>query len=244
MSCQVHLFLDFDDTLTPMREHRARYVRTLAGLLKERYGGLSEEWECAVRSAMEASIQRYNERFQGCVAEGFRQWLSEEQQRQAQEVIRLACPGRPMHQSILQEGTALQHQALRACSVSYPGASKSLSLLADKGIPIHMASAWDAAYLTAALEGMGLAQYVSYRFGPDLVDYAKEGPEFYRRVFRRCGIRPEDALVLDDQQACLQWAAEVGARPIQARLNAQPQVLDAFIEHMEALPDLVARLGC
>ena len=244
MICATHLFLDFDDTLTPMQEHRQRYIVTMARLLSNRYGGQVDTWEQAVRSALEASIRRYTERFVGPSTEGFREWLKEEQRRQAWDVCVKAGIPAALEFDLKEQGIALQHLALRMCSTPYPGTAEALQALTGRGMRIHMASAWDAGYLSAALEGMGLAEYVCYRFGPDLVDCAKEGPEFYRRAFHACGIEPEDAIVVDDQPTCLDWAAAVGAHPVQARFNGQPQMLEAAVERMDELPGVVARIGC
>ena len=40
--------------------------------------------------------------------------------------------------------------------------------------------------------GAGVDQYVGTRYGPDLIDCAKEGPEYYQRMFAHMGIDPAE----------------------------------------------------
>ncbi len=81
-------------------------------------------------------------------------------------------------------------------------------------------------------------------FGPDLVDIPKEGPEFYMAVFKACSIRPDEAIVVDDQAMCLDWAEEAGARVVQAcvRDGALEPEFPMVIRSLCELPILVNSL--
>jgi FMN phosphatase YigB (HAD superfamily) len=81
-------------------------------------------------------------------------------------------------------------------------------------------------------------------YGPDLIDTHKKGPEFYALIFEDAGVRPEDALVLDDNPMVLGWAGEVGARGVLVGKRAEGEVagLVAEIESLADLPGLLHRL--
>lgn len=40
------------------------------------------------------------------------------------------------------------------------------------------------------------------------------GAEYYARIFTHARVVPEEALVVDDNPLCLQWAARAGARTV------------------------------
>jgi FMN phosphatase YigB (HAD superfamily) len=53
--------------------------------------------------------------------------------------------------------------------------------------------------------------------GADLVDNAKASQLFYERVFGHAGVAPNDALVVDDSERALDWAADLSAQTILRR---------------------------
>jgi phosphoglycolate phosphatase len=141
----------------------------------------------------------------------------------------------------------IQSEALRACQggAIYPGAREALQDLHQAGVRLHMASSHESRYLMAAMHGAGLDTLLDSFFGADLIDCAKEGTEYYCRMFESCGIRPEQAVVLDDGVDCLKWAQESGARVIQVRLRQDPpaQEFDSVLTDWRALPPMMAALA-
>lgn len=212
----LYLFLDFDDTLSDFRALGAQYVAALARLLAHRYGGAEEAWAAAAREEIQAGIARYEERFIGHPLAGYTQWVQDERGRITETVFERVGVALPSDRYPGDLGKRLQFEALAACNAAFPGATDALRDLTRVGVRVQMASSQESDYLRGALAGAGLASFIGRMFGPDLVDCAKEGPEFYRRIFEASGIHPSQALVVDDQPMCLDWAEEAGARVVQA----------------------------
>src|SRR5262249_10976942 len=139
----------------------------------------------------------------------------------------------------------IQFDALTACNAAFPHAESALRELHEMGVRTQTASSQESEYLLAALIGAGIESYIETKFGPDLVDCAKESPEYYCRIFKTCEIRPSQAIVVDDQPECLDWAEEAGARVIQARLipDAQEQQFPNAITDLSSLPAMVLTLS-
>src|SRR5205085_2568122 len=127
----------------------------------------------------------------------------------------------PAGETIGDMALRLQHSALMSCNASFDGAGEALRQIVKSGHHVHMASSQESAYLTAGLIGAGLDSHVRTRFGPDLIDCAKEGLEFYSRIFAATRISAEQAVVVDDQAICLEWARQGGANVIQARIKTE-----------------------
>jgi FMN phosphatase YigB (HAD superfamily) len=51
-------------------------------------------------------------------------------------------------------------------------------------------------------------------YGADLINTFKQGPTYFERLFADLGLRPAEALVVDDGVDVLRWAAQVGARTL------------------------------
>lgn len=238
------LFLDFDDTLSEYTGLGRQYVGSVAALLARDFGGEETAWVPIVQPELIASMARYKEAFVGGSGEGFKDWLAEERRRVVAAIFAGAGKAPPADRDAVEMALQIQHAALSGCCAAFPGAEASLQTLAEAGIQIMMASSQPSDYLRSALEGAGLARYITHFFGPDLVDCAKEGPEFYRRLFAACDIRPSRAVVVDDQTQCLDWAEEAGARVVQACLlpdSPEPE-FPVVVRHLVDLPKLL-RMG-
>lgn len=245
MADGICLFVDLDSTLCDSSLLREQYSDELASLLSSDVGGGKSTWRSAIGPVMDAALRRYDETFQGKPLAGFCAWLEEERVRATRELF--AAAGMPDRDdaSLADIGRRLQFDALAACDASFDGAECALQRLYEDGVRVQMASAWPSEYLFAALVGAGLDAYIGSKFGPDLVDCAKEGPEFYERIFETSQVEPGKAIVLDDDLRCLEWAEKAGARVIQACVRdgsveaVRPTVLRCYDE----LPKLVARVA-
>lgn len=243
MSDAPVLFLDFDDTLSDYARLGRQYVGNVAAHLAQEFGGDAAEWLPVVQSELPASLARYIDTFSGGQLHGVNTWLAEERRRVVEAIFagagRTYPDGDPVALAV-----QVQCAALNGCCAVFPGAEAALRTLQEAGIEVMMASSQPSDYLRPALESAGLAPYITRFFGPDLVDCAKEGPEFYRRLFAACGIRPSQAVVVDDQVQCLDWAEEAGGRVVQACLlpNAAEPEFPVVLRNLADLPKLL-RMG-
>jgi FMN phosphatase YigB (HAD superfamily) len=245
MPDSTYLFLDFDDTLSDAAEHAAQYVRELAGLLASDCGGGAEQWAAAIAPAWQESVRRYEAKFTGNPLAGYNAWLEEERARMTEAIFAAVGAPLPAREPLGEFAKRVMFDALTGCNAAFPGAEDVLRELFEQGVRTQMASSQESDYLFAALIGAGVESYTESKFGPDLVDCAKEGPEFYRLIFEACGIRPSQAIVLDDLPVCLDWAEEAGAKVVQARIKPggpEPE-FPVVLTCLADLPELVKKIS-
>ena len=239
MAEPLHLFVDFDDTLSDYREMGRQYVERLADLLCREHGGCHEEWTTVLASALTSSLERYAEEYGGRPRSGMAKWVRQEHERVLREVFTAMNARLPADIHPADLSLKLQYDALCDCNALFRGAAEALDEIQSYGVIIHAASSWPSDYIQGAMFGAGLAPFITSMFGPDLVDCPKEGPEFYRLIFRSSEVPASRAVVVDDQPECLQWAEEAGARVIQACVKPgapQPE----FPLHFRRLAELPA----
>jgi FMN phosphatase YigB (HAD superfamily) len=240
-----HIFIDFDYTLSDQVELNMQYVREAAALCAPEFGGEIRAWEHAAAHMIEATHAEYVQRWLGNPVGDYAAWLDDMRLKAIEMLFGEA--GVPLPANPLQAAKELQFAVLSACDASYPGAVETMTALFERGFRTQLASANDSEWLLAALIGAGTESYTESKFGPDLVSCAKEGPEFFTRIFEATGVRPCDTLVVDDLPQPLEWAMEVGATAIQACLSTErhqapvPGVV-AVITDLRQLPDLAERI--
>jgi phosphoglycolate phosphatase-like HAD superfamily hydrolase len=226
------VFLDFDNTLSDQFRFNTQYVREIGALLAPQFGGEPEAWERAAIAMLETLERDYIARFGGNPLAGYCAWLEEARFTAAERLF--GGMGLPVPSSVRDLGMETQFRALSACDATFPGARDALLTLVEDGCRVQIASGQESEWLRAALTGAGLAEYTERIFGPDLVDCAKEGPEYYARLFAATGAQAGEALVVDDQPEPLRWAMRTGAKVVQARLSTE--------RHYETVPGVAAVL--
>jgi phosphoglycolate phosphatase-like HAD superfamily hydrolase len=245
MSEQTYVFIDFDDTLSNAQALWDQYTEELASLLSVDVGGDKAAWKTALRPAIDRSLDRYAETFRNNPLAGYTQWIDAERVRFIEEVFAETGQPLPTCDPLVEFAKRMQFDALTACNAAFPGAEEALRELFEMGVRTQMASAQESEFLLAALIGAQVESYIESKFGPDLVCCAKEGPEFYRRIFEACHVHPSQAIVVDDQPLCLDWAEEAGAKVVQARIQPHaPEPQFPIVLHaLSDLPGLVKELS-
>lgn len=238
------IFLDFDDTLSDQFQFNLQYTRAIGEILAPRIGGEVEAW---AKSAVEMLVtleEEYIERLFRRPLAGYCEWLASMRVRAAE--LLFGGMGLPTPPDAARLAVETQAQAILRCNTLFPGVPETLAALHQDGYTVRMASGQESAYLHAALQSAGLEHYPQQLFGPDLIDCAKEGPEFYARIFARTGVDPHEALIVDDHPAAIGWALQMGATVIQARFSSGrrfdpvPGIAALLTEH-SALPGLVKK---
>ncbi len=126
--------------------------------------------------------------------------------------------GLPVPENAEQLSRDTQKRALSACDAAFPGAKQAVETLKQRGYTLHTASGNDSGHLRNALAGIGLEPCFERFYGPDLVDCAKESPEFYKRIFADLNLPPSHALIIDNDPNAIRWAQSLGAKAIQVDL--------------------------
>jgi FMN phosphatase YigB (HAD superfamily) len=242
MTDDKFLFIDFDDTLSDPFRFQLQYVREIGAILAPKYGGEVEAWAKSGIDMLEALEKDYAARFVGNPLAGYCAWLETVRVRSVELLfrgMRLPVPANAEQLSV-----ETQFSALLMCDSTFPGALEALTTLFEEGYRVQIASGQESQYLIAALMGAGIESYTESKFGPDLIDCAKEGPEYFERMFAATGVDPKEALVVDDFPPVIEWALQTGAKVIQSRLSVErhhdtvPGVA-AVLTDLRALPDVV-----
>jgi len=240
------VFIDFDDTLSDPIPFFTQFARESATLFRAQFGGDQADWERAMGDMLVAVHDDYLVRFVDNPTNGYLDWLKALRLQSMQLLFdAMELPVPPNAEGLCVE---TQFTALSKCNAAFPGAEQMLVELTQQGYPLHMASGQESEYLRAGLTGLGLAHYFGRLFGPDLVDCAKEGLEYYTRVFEAVGVQSKDVIVVDDYPPAIGWAVASGAKVIQVQLSPlvhqpiQPGIA-ALVTHLRDLPWQIARIA-
>ena len=238
------LLFDFDDTLSEQSAFLLHYARAIGDALASGFGGDAEAWTRATADMLQTLEAQYVARF---VADppGYNAWY-DTMHPQAMALV-FGNMGLPVPPDAAALSRETQRVALAQCDATFEGARDAVRSLHASGYTLHLASGNDSGHLRGALAGAKLSPCFDRLFGPDLLDCAKEGPEYYVRVFHALDIAPADALVIDNDPAALAWALDVGARAIQADFLPHKPVqavsgIAAKITDIRELPALVAQI--
>ena len=240
----AYLFIDFDETLSDSFVLRTQYVREVGALLAQSYGKTEDEWAKVTVDLLVELEKDYVARFVGKPLAGYADWLDEARQKSADTLF--GALNAQVPDNAIQIIKETQFNALTACDAAFPGAYEALDALFQADVRVQLASGNESEYLLAALIGAGIESFTESKFGPDLIDCAKEGPEFYLKIFEATGVAPSDALVVDDQPEALQWAMQAGAKTIQAKISTElhfPDVpgVSAIMTNLRELPELTKK---
>ncbi len=238
------LLFDFDDTLSEQSAFVLQYVQAIGNALASGFGGDAEDWTQAATDMLQTLEAEYIARFSSDPT-GYNVWYDTiHTQAMALMFGGMGLPV-PPHAEALSRST--QQIALAQCDSCFEGAQDVVHTLHAAGYTLHLASGNDSGLLHGAIAGANLTASFDRLFGPDLIDCAKEGPEYYVRLFRALNIAPADALVIDNDPNAIGWALALGAQAVQADLlphkptAAAPGVV-AKITDINELPALIAHI--
>ncbi len=143
-----------------------------------------------------------------------------------------------------EECVALARQAVGYVTprirAAYPGVVETIRRLHRRGYTLFTASGEEFSDLDGYLTGMGVRDCFTGLYGPDVINTPKEGALYYERMFAHAGVRPADAVVVDDNIQALAWAAAARARTVlvaPARTASESETL--VIRSLCELPEVL-----
>lgn len=210
------LFFDFDDTISDHSKHLESFTAAFGGEMAMLNRGTAAEWSSAISLLLKELELLYITRFCNGNPEGYGDWIKN---MRSDFIKRLYHKMRmPLSSEAYDMARRSERNALHSCEALFPGMKNVLINLHELGYPLHLASGNHSEYLKAALAGAGLTDKIGILFGPDLIDYAKEGSEYYSRLFKQADVAAQHAIVIDNDPMALKWAQDAGAFTIQVHL--------------------------
>jgi FMN phosphatase YigB (HAD superfamily) len=199
----VAVFLDIYGVLMDASALAAEWQRLVGEFLIPRLGGTPDAWGAANKYAAERMFARYRDPG-GTPRETHgrlrRLWL-----REMCEHVGVATP---KDAGPLAEATnAWVSERLRATYLTTPDALRALKARGYRLFTSAGSVSQDAA---AYLKGMGVRELFEETYGTDIIDRWKTNAGFYRKILEHSGVDPKDAVTVDDQERCLDWAKRAG----------------------------------
>ena len=242
MASNPSIFLDDGGVMNDNALRGAQWQRLVGEFLAPRLGGDPEAWAQANNVVAERMWRRYQEEVWGGQVDDYLSYRDGARLDWLADMCRHVGVPAPDRTRCLSLATETKAYVTRRVHASYPGAVDALRRLHAEGYRLHTASGEDSDDLEGYLVGMKVLRLFVRLYGPDLINTAKGGPVYYRRIFDDAGVEPGDALVVGDSPLAISWAANAGARAVLVSdAPPDPRPSDATIGSLAELPALLER---
>ena len=238
-----HIFLDDGGVMNDNRRRAPQWETQVGDYFSERFGGDPSMWGSANRKYVEEVLSTFFDwdGFWGTVdyPTYIRRFIDDWVEAMFVNAGRELPPREEYDDIYYSNNRYVTPRVLAA----FPGVNEAIKTLFVKGFTLHTASGEDSVDLNGYLTGMGVREFFTNLYGPDLISTMKNSERFYLEIFEDLDISPEQAIIIDDNPRVLEMITGVGANAIQAcqSMNFQPCIPD-YVMSMSELPDLVDKI--
>jgi len=137
-----------------------------------------------------------------------------------------------------------EHHFRHDC-VAFPKAHETLSTLRQEGLRLGLVTNGATASQRAKIAGLGMAGYFDAILISEAEGLRKPDPRIFQRALDSLGASPQDAVMVgDNPEADIQGARDCGMKAIWKRDHywEPPEVVDAVVDDLEELPQVVRNL--
>ena len=130
--------------------------------------------------------------------------------------------------------------------VPFPGAHEVLGGLRDSGLGLGLITNGAAMWQRRKIDSLGIAGYFEVILISEAEGVRKPDPEIFRRAINALRVTAEEAaMVGDNPEADIQGAKSFGMKAIWKRDDYwdPPELVDAVIDSLEELPQVLGDLG-
>ncbi|HEV8669445.1 MAG TPA: HAD family hydrolase [Candidatus Limnocylindria bacterium] len=235
------LFVDKGGVLVNNDELGAQYQRLIAEYLPTVLGGGgARSWGDANVWAFDRQWARWEAATRVTSGGNIREWFEADAANWLYdmcEMVRLPRP--PVHDAKRIANDTLRYVRERV-GIKVPAIIGRLRELRERGLILHVASGDAHEDLTEYLRAIDARDLFDRVYGSDLLKVWKSSAAYYRAILAETGIDPATALVVDDSERAIGWAAECGLRGVLVR-RAEGEGFEAAV--LRAFDDVEAILA-
>jgi phosphoglycolate phosphatase-like HAD superfamily hydrolase len=228
------LFIDKGGVLVDNTTLSPQYRRLLGEFLPTELGGDPEAWANANVGAAHRAYARYQLAYLTAPSTSIRDWYAEDVRRWLYEMCDEVGRPRPPAAQADRIANAAQDYVRRHVDIRAPRIVDRLRDFHKRELKLHVASGDQHADLLGYLDTMGSLELFDRIYGSDLLNVWKASPAYYRAILADTGTEAAHAVVVDDSETAIEWAAECGLRGVLVRRQAgelfEDSVLRAFDE--------------
>jgi HAD superfamily hydrolase (TIGR01509 family) len=234
----LNIFLDDGGVITDKQRRAAEFGRLVGGCFVPLLGGAEEAWTRAHRAVVDRLADP--QAASTLAAADFVGFYRAYQLRWIGDMCELLGLPTPPEEECLDLASRALGWITHRIQAALPGAVATIHLLHRQGYALHTASGSCSLELAGSFEVMGVRHCIGRLYGADLINTFKQGPQYYARLFADAGVRPEEALVVDDSADALGWASQLGARTVLIGSSLHPPT--GTTPRLESLAELPAFL--
>jgi len=241
------VFLDLYRVLADPDWMKEQYRRRMADILERRYG-----------IPFERGLQIHDESYDLYTQEGERldanhtsighgeKWVEAIQNLEANNIRRIfAMAGLPPPDDSIRFAPQLEGEIVLGADAVYQDVRPVLREMKAEGHRIYMSTNATRSNAESALIGGGIRDMFDDIIVMEVAESKKDSPHYWHRAFEVTGIRPEEAVVVDDVSSYLDIAGQMGVRGIQIIRLEYPGLTRGrwpIIESLTELPPLLRSL--
>lgn len=228
------LLVDKGGVLVNNDELGKQYQQLIAEYLPTVLGGGARSWGDANVRAFDRQWARWEAATRSTSGGNIREWFEADAANWLYDMCEKVGVARPpAHDAERIANDTLRYVRERV-AIKVPAIIGRLRALRERGLNLHVASGDAHADLIEYVQAIGARDLFDRVYGSDLLNVWKASPAYYRAILADTGIDPATALVIDDSDRAIEWAAECGLRGVLVRRQVGEQfessVLRAFDE--------------
>ncbi|MHA2175122.1 MAG: HAD family hydrolase [Candidatus Hodarchaeales archaeon] len=232
------IFLDDGGVMNNNAIRSVQWRELVALFFVPRFGGSHYKWKEANTYAFANLWKIYESRLKNDPYIDYNLYKKKEMEQwilDTFEIMEIEAPDIDTRLTLSKEASEWITNRVRS---GYPGVVETIKLLVEKGFMLCTASGEASHELNGYLTGMGIREYFSNLFGPDLINTIKASPRFYHRIFYQMRIDPTKAIVVDDSPDAIDWAATTGAKTIHV-LHSEECHKNSCDYHISSLEEII-----
>lgn len=228
------LFIDKGGVLVNNDELGARYQRLIAEYLPRTLGGTPHGWADANVWAFDRQLARWEAATRTTTRTNIREWFDADAANWLYDMCEMVRVPRPPEKDAVRIANDTLRYVRDRLGIEVPAIVDRLRALRGRGLTLHVASGDAHEDLVHYLTTIGARDVFDRVYGADLLNVWKASADYYRAILDETGVDPATALVIDDSERAIAWAAECGVRGVLVRrAEGEPfesAVLRAFDE--------------
>ena len=233
------LFIDKGGVLVNNDELGAQYQQLIAEYLPRILGGTARGWADANVWAFDRQLERWAAASGSSPTTNVREWFAGDARNWLYDMCDMTSLPRPPAGDAQRIAEDTLRYVRERVGIPVPRIVGRLRALGQRGLTLHVASGDAHEDLVEYLRVIGAREIFDRVYGTDRLNVWKSSAEYYRAILADTGVDPAAALVVDDSERAIAWAAEAGLRGILVRRTDGEPFEDAVERAFDEVEDIL-----